>query len=82
MDPHADFKEQIKFFVKKITLGKRRTEEMQARVDSCAHTHMFENLLELIEDPSQHEKMPVRKFFNNTFGTLLNDACFTMLKKI
>lgn len=43
---------------------------------------MFENLLELIEDPSQHEKMPVRKFFNNTFGTLLNDACFTMLKKI
>ena len=26
--------------------------------------------------------MPVRKFFNNTFSTLLNDACFTMLKKI
>lgn len=25
--------------------------------------------------------MPVRKFFNNTFGTLLNDAIFALMKK-
>jgi len=25
--------------------------------------------------------MPVRKFFNNTFGTILNDAIFALLKK-
>jgi hypothetical protein len=26
--------------------------------------------------------MPVRKFFNNTFGTILNDAIFACKKKI
>jgi hypothetical protein len=25
--------------------------------------------------------MPVRKFFNNTFGTILNDALFALRKK-
>ena len=25
--------------------------------------------------------MPVRKFFNNTFGTILNDAIFALKKK-
>jgi hypothetical protein len=42
---------------------------------------MFNNLLELIENAENHEKMPVRKFFNNTFGTLLNDAIFELKKK-
>ena len=42
---------------------------------------MFNNLLELIEKPEDHEKMPVRKFFNNTFNTLLNDAIFQLKKK-
>ena len=42
---------------------------------------MFDNILELIENKEQHKKMPVRKFFNNTFGTLLNDAIFALKKK-
>ena len=41
---------------------------------------MFNNLLELIENSENHEKMPVRKFFNNTFNTLLNDAIFELKK--
>ena len=42
---------------------------------------MFNNLLELIEKPEDHEKMPVRKFFMNTFGSLLDDAIFNLRKK-
>ena len=42
---------------------------------------MFENILKLIEDKEEHQKMPVRKFFNNTFNTLLNDAIFALMKK-
>jgi hypothetical protein len=42
---------------------------------------MFENILKLVEDKGKHRKMPVRKFFNNTFGTLLNDAIFALQKK-
>ena len=37
--------------------------------------------MKMIEDKEEHEKMPVRKFFNNTFGTLLNDAIFALMKK-
>jgi hypothetical protein len=42
---------------------------------------MFDEMLELIEKKSSQKKMPVRKFFNNTFGTILNDALFALKKK-
>ena len=42
---------------------------------------MFDGLLKLIEDKSQHKKMPARKFLMNTFGTILNDALFALKKK-
>jgi hypothetical protein len=42
---------------------------------------MFENILTLIENKEQQKRMPVRKFFNNTFGTILNDAIFALKKK-
>jgi hypothetical protein len=35
----------------------------------------------MIENKDNHEKMPVRKFFNNTFDTLPNDAIFALMKK-
>jgi len=42
---------------------------------------MFESILSLIETKEMQKKMPVRKFFNNTFGTILNDAIFALKKK-
>jgi hypothetical protein len=42
---------------------------------------MFDNMLELVEKKDKSKKMPVRKFFNNTFGTILNDAIFALKKK-
>ena len=40
---------------------------MEERKESCAADNMFKNLLSLIEEADEHEKMPVRKFYNNTF---------------
>lgn len=37
-------------------------------------------MLKYIEDTDKNVKMPVRKFFNNTFGQLLNDAIFALQK--
>ena len=71
----------MEFFVKKIKKDQKSVEEFDERLESCSNDHMFKNLLKLIEDPNDHEKMPVRKFFNNTFGTLLNDAIFALMKK-
>ena len=43
---------------------------------------MFENLQDLIEDNEEKAShMPVRKFYNNTFNTLLNRAIFALTKK-
>ena len=44
---------------------------------------MFENLQQLVEsdDEDKAENMPVRKFYNNTFNTLLNRAIFALSKK-
>ena len=42
---------------------------------------MFEHLLKLAEDNDRNYKMPVRKFFNNTFDTLLNQAFFNLRKE-
>jgi hypothetical protein len=41
---------------------------------------MFEGMLKHLEK-KKLKKMPVRKFFNNTFGTILNDALFALKKK-
>ena len=43
---------------------------------------MFANLSEKIEDNEElAAEMPVRKFYNNTFSTLLNRAIFALTKK-
>lgn len=68
-------------FVRKIKKEHKSEEDMASRIHSCSNDYMFENLLKLIEEKEDHEKMPVRKFFNNTFGTLLNDAIFALMKK-
>lgn len=78
---HKFFKKEIEFFVKKIKKEHKKNEHMEERMESCTNDHLFEHLLSLIEDKNEHQKMPVRKFFNNTFGTLLNDAIFDLMKK-
>ena len=43
---------------------------------------MFSNMLNHVEDKHKNEKMPVRNFYNNTFGELVNGALFALNKKI
>jgi len=78
---HALFKKEIEFFVGKIKKEHRANGEIEDRKESCESEHLFKNLLKMIEDKDDHEKMPVRKFFNNTFDTLINDAIFALMKK-
>lgn len=75
------FKKEIQFYVKKIKKCHKHNEQIEDRKNSCANEHLFQSLLAMIENKEDHEKMPVRKFFNNTFDTLINDAIFALLKK-
>ena len=59
-----------------------KMEEYRKVLKSCDPSNMFENLQELIENNEElANQMPVRKFYNNTFGTLLNRAIFALTKK-
>jgi len=78
---NSAFKKQIQFKVKKIKKPHKKLDDQEERTTSCTHDHLFNSLLQMIENRDDHEKMPVRKFFNNTFGTLINDALFALKKK-
>ena len=73
---HYLFKKEVEFFVKKIKNNMKSKAEFEERLESCSNNYMVEQMLKLIEDKDEHKKMPVRKFFNNTFSTLLNDVIF------
>lgn len=38
-------------------------------------------MLAQLESKSKNKNMPVRNFYNNTFGQILNDAIFALKKK-
>ena len=78
MGEHASFKQEIEFYTKKNLAKHKKMKRHERRQEECDQTNMFDNILELIENKLMNKKMPVRKFFNNTFGTLLNDAIFAL----
>lgn len=78
---NSAFKQEISFYIRRIKREHKTCDEIEERKQSCTNDHLFNSLLEMIENKDDHEKMPVRKFFNNTFGTLINDAIFALMKK-
>lgn len=81
-DANDVFKSEIKFYTKMKSQAKNKEDKYKKVMRSCDPTQMFENLQELIEDNDEKAgKMPVRKFYNNTFNTSLNKAIFTLKKK-
>lgn len=74
------FKAEIKFYTKMKSKAKEIGDDYKKVMRSCDPTQMFENLQELIEEKDDMHHMPVRKFYNNTFGTLLNRAIFELIK--
>lgn len=71
-----NFKREIDFFTNNKTQDQDKAEKFTRRAGQCDSTFMFENMLRLVEDKDKRKKMPVRKFFNNTFGQVLNNAMF------
>jgi hypothetical protein len=80
-DPHKEFRHEIEFYTNKKLQHHKQHKKFLKRHHDCEPESMFEGMLELLEAKDSHKKMPVRKFFNNTFGTILNDALFALKKK-
>ncbi len=81
VDPHKQFRHEIEFYTNKKLQTHKASKKFQKRHRDCEPDALFENMLELLEEKDSQKKMPVRKFFNNTFGTILNDALFALKKK-
>lgn len=75
---HELFEKEIEFYAKQKAKMNKIHKEYEEIMKSCGHSQMFDNMIKLIEEKDDVHKMPVRKFFNNTFGTLLNDAIFEL----
>lgn len=76
------FEHEIEFYTDQKSELKKKDKKFGERMQSCEPTNMFDNMLKHVEDKDKNEKMPVRKFYNNTFKELLNDAIFALNKKI
>ena len=73
LDEDKEFDSEIEFYttIKSQQAGEKK--KYNKRLKSCDPTQMFENLLKIVESKKDNNaKMPVRKFFNNSFDTLLN----------
>ena len=55
--------------------------EYERIIKGCEPDSLFALMLLNIETKTENCKMPVRKFFDNTFGNLLNDALFNLQKR-
>ena len=73
--------EEIEYHIDRTKANLNIDESIQERDNLCNPKLMFENLLHLIENKDTAAQMPVRKFFNNTFGRILNDALYALEKK-
>ena len=74
------FVEEINFYTDMKSAAQKKKKEYKKILDSCDNTQMFDKLLKLVEDPDQNQKMPVRRFFDNTFKQRLNSAIFQLKK--
>lgn len=78
---HDCFLQEIDFYTHIKSVEQRKAKEYQRILKGCEPDSIFELMLKNIEDKKENCKMPVRKFFDNTFGNLLNDALFKLQKR-
>lgn len=75
------FQEEIEFYTEQKSKNKKKARNFEDRMRSCDQEAMFQQMLEYLEKKEKNQKMPVRKFYNNSFGQILNDAIFALKKK-
>ena len=75
---HDLFIQEIDFYTHNKTAEQCKLKEYERILKGCEPDSLFELMLKNIEEKKENCKMPVRKFFDNTFGNLLNDALFNL----
>jgi len=58
-----------------------KSDDFESRMRSCEQEEMFKTMIDYLESKSKNREMPVRNFYNNTYGQILNDAIFALKKR-
>ena len=74
------FCEEIDYYTQCKTKEQAKLAEYDRVLKGCSADSMFESCVKNMEKKTLNCKMPVRKFFDNTFENLLNDALFALQK--
>jgi hypothetical protein len=74
------FEKELEFYCKKTAGSHKQDKKFRKRHERMSDDNIFQMTLDLLEE-KKGKKMLVRKFFNNTFDTILNDAIFALKKK-
>ena len=75
------FVDEIEFYTEQKEKHNEKQEDFAERMRSCEQEYAFQQMLAQLESKSKNKNMPVRNFYNNTFGQILNDAIFALKKK-
>jgi len=59
----------------------KKNKKFSERMESCDTENMFHNMIENAEEKDKNQNMPVRMFYRNTFGDIINTAMFELKKK-
>jgi hypothetical protein len=80
-EEHELFLQEIAFYTSIKSKEQIKLKEYTMILDGCGSDALFANVVSCFEDRLNNNKMPVRKFFNNTFGILINNALFKLQKE-
>ena len=63
-----NFLEEVKFYTDNKSGQINKAQQAEERMKSCDTEAMFQQMFQYLENKESNGNMPVRKFFNNSFG--------------
>jgi hypothetical protein len=76
-----DFIDEIEFYTDQKSKCQKQAGEFEERMRSCDQEQTFQQMIDYLDSKSKNAKMPVRNFYDNTFGQILNDAIFALKRR-
>ena len=62
------FAEELEFYTDQKSKAEDKNDDFGKRMRSCDQEAMFQQMQEFLESKRKNAEMPVRNFYNNTFG--------------
>ena len=71
----------MEFYTGLKSKTQKEASAFEDRMRSCNQDSTFKQMHDYLDSKSKNAKMPVRNFYDNTFGQILNDAIFALKRR-